>query len=127
MPEVLLVMRTPGNAKVLGEALAGVGYDVLDARDAAELQALLDGGSRPAAALVDVTGYREEIWAMCAALQRGKVPFLVVSSPLQRDFGSRGLAFGAASVLTKPLVKSSLLRLLTELTGREPEPAGELS
>ena len=118
MPDVLLIMRKRGNLKVLGEALGQHGYTVTGVTTPEELEVNLRSSRAPKAALVDVTGYREEVWAMCTALQRSNVPFLVISGSRQPAFGSRGLESGAASVLTKPLVKSSLLKLLAGLTAR---------
>lgn len=128
MPEVLLLMRRSGNAKVMGDALARHGYTYCVAGEVAQLEAALSPERRPCAALIDVTGFHEEVWAMCEMLQRNDVPYLMVSAPERQAFCSRGLEFGAAGVMIKPLSKPRLLGVLARLvTQGTPSPPLEAS
>lgn len=116
MAHVLLVMRKRGNLKVLDKALSGTGFTVSGVTEEEELGAILGEQDQPDAAIVDVSGYRSEVWRMCQALQQANVPFLVISEASRRAYSNQGLEYGARSVLEKPLVKGSLIRLLEGLT-----------
>lgn len=118
MPRVLIVLRSTGNRKAIRTVLGRAGYHVTDAATLDDVtRHVSDPDTRPGAALVDLTGFRDEAWPMCDALQRASVPFLVVS-PGPPPGPGKALAAGAATVLQKPIVKASLLDLLDGLLAR---------
>lgn len=114
--EIVLVMNKPGNIGVLQDALASLGYKAVGVTSERELEALFSRGSLPALALIDVSGFGASVWQICAALHNSAVPFIVLSTPQELEFGSRSLQYGASSVLQKPVAKSALLELVRSLT-----------
>lgn len=112
--KVLLLMKTTGNRKVVGELLAEQGYDSISILSEQNLQQVL---AMPGfkMALVDVTGFGQDIWALCERLRSEHVPFLVMSTPQALKTSSNALALGAVSVIQKPIAKSALLNLLNSM------------
>ena len=109
---ILLVMRKSGNVRVMQQALDQIGYSGMKISSEAELQVALAEPEPPRLGVVDVTDFDAHIWPMCACLHNHSIPFIVLSAPQALNFGNRSLAYGAASVLQKPIAKSALLQLI---------------
>lgn len=112
---VLLVVQHPGNARVLRQAVAEIGMQAVHADSATSLEASLAGPEAPRAALVDVSGFGTGVWSLCQRLQAAAIPFIVMSPPRDQRAGNHSLAYGATSVLHKPVAKDGLLQLLRSL------------
>jgi CheY-like chemotaxis protein len=112
MPDILLIMRKPGNIRVLDEALQNYGHSCAGADSCESLERVLGQDLPPDLALVDVTGFGETIWRMCEKLQHKNIPFIVLSAKRELELSSKTLSYGATSVLEKPVVKASLLKLI---------------
>lgn len=112
MPDILLVMRKPGNIRVLDEALKGHGHSCAGANSCDSLEIIFKQGPTPDLALVDVTGFGESVWLMCEKLQHKNIPFIVLSAKQELQLSSKSLSYGASSILEKPVVKASLLKLI---------------
>ena len=112
---VILVMRQPGNARVLGEAVAEIGMEGVGVSSEAALREALASDTQARSALVDVSGFGQNVWTMCALLQSHDIPFVVLSTSRDAAAGNRTLEYGAASVLQKPVAKSALLSLMRNL------------
>ncbi|QBQ55916.1 response regulator [Nitrosococcus wardiae] len=115
MPEIFLVMRKPGNIRVLCQALEGHGYTCTGISDKKALEARFEQPLSPDLALVDVSGFGESVWSMCELLQHKDVPFIVLSAKQELGLSSQTLRYGAASILEKPIVKTSLLKLIENM------------
>lgn len=115
---VILVMRHPGNAAVLEQAVAEVEMTGVSVADENGLRAELARDTPARSALVDVSGFGRQVWQLCEILQQHEIPFVVLSTANERDVGDRSLAYGATSVLQKPVAKSALLQLVRNLDGR---------
>jgi DNA-binding response OmpR family regulator len=116
MSGILLIMRQPGNVKVVSAELKNKGHACIVATDNDAVTDALNKTPGVELALVDVAGFGESVWAVCEKLQYKNVPFIVLSG--KREFGvsSKTLGFGATSILEKPVVKSSLLQLISNIT-----------
>lgn len=114
--QILLLMRKPGNVRVLSQALAAHRYACVGAGDREMLETLLQNGAAPDLALVDVSGFGESVWSMCEILQHRNVPFIVLSAKQELGMSSRTLSYGAISILQKPIAKASLLKLIEGMT-----------
>lgn len=77
-----------------------------------ELAALLEDGVEHDLALVDVSGFGDSAWRMCASLQARELPFMVLFQPTDAHRGTRTLQYGAMSLLQKPIAKAALLQLI---------------
>jgi|GEM_PF-2688143 len=115
---VILVMKRPGNARVLDEAVAEVGMTGVGVSSERALRRALESEGRAHAALVDVSGFGSSVRELCRLLQAHEVPFAVLSTPEDAAAGSCTLEYGAASVLQKPVARSALLALVRSLDTR---------
>lgn len=115
MAEILLVMRKPGNIRVLSEALESQGHCCTGLTDC---RGLADGlqSKKPDLVLMDVSGLGESAWTTCKTLQQREIPFIVISAKHEMAPASKTLSYGAASILEKPVVKDSLLHLVRNIT-----------
>lgn len=115
---VILVMKQPGNIHVLEQAVAEVDMTGIGVSSEDELVAELQREVPARTALVDVTGFGREVWRLCELLQQHEVTFVVLSTARDAKIGSRSMAFGARSVLQKPVAKRALLELVQNLGSR---------
>lgn len=115
---LILVMKHPGNARVLKDAVAEIGLTAVEASSEADLQAELARMGSSRSALVDVSGFGDTVWKLCDLLQRHNVPFVVLSTPQDTAASSRSLTYGATSVLQKPVAKAALLQLVRDIAAK---------
>lgn len=115
MTTVLLVMKQPGNLRVLQQALEPLGFASIGILSAEQLGTALAGTPPPHIGLVDVSGFGPAALQICESLHARGVRFVVLSAPQQAAAGGRALSCGAASVLEKPVARSALLQLLASL------------
>lgn len=113
--DVLLLMRAPGNIRVISQLLERRGIRAVGVSAEDDLVLLLEEGLTPDVALVDVSGFGASVWRMCAMLQERKLPFVVLFQPGEVELSSRTVQYGARSVLQKPVAKSALLQLILGL------------
>ncbi|HET7371255.1 MAG TPA: response regulator receiver protein [Gammaproteobacteria bacterium] len=121
MTRVILVMKRPGNIRVLENALASVGAACITVSDEAALEAALGGELMPAVALVDATDFGTSVGPICGNLRGRGLPFIVLSTP-NVTVRARQSFIGAAHHLEKPVGK----RLLQELVSGLMQPATRL-
>lgn len=117
MATILLVMKQPGNIRVMAEALEAVGHTAISASNHASLTTALAQASGCRIGLVDVSGFGPSDWRMCQTLHRHEVRFIVLCAAHETRKGGQALRYGAASFLQKPVKKPMLLQLLSSLTG----------
>ncbi len=68
-------------------------------------------------ALIDVTGFGDSIWDRCERIRKGGVPFFIISPRKTGKAEEKSLSKGARDVLTKPLEKKRLLKLVEIILG----------
>jgi DNA-binding response OmpR family regulator len=115
VPEILLVARKPGNIRVLSQALESHEYRCTGVSDKEALENLFEQSSYPDLALVDVSGFGKSVWSMCELLQHKNVPFIVLFAKHELSLSSKTLSYGAASILQKPIIKTSLLKFIDSM------------
>lgn len=116
MPDILLVMRKLGNIRVLSETLKKHHHTCAGVDTHEALEAILDQGHAPDLALIDVAGFGKSVWSICDDLQRKGIPFIVLSAKQELHLSSKTLRYGAMSILEKPVIKASLLELISGIT-----------
>lgn len=112
---VLLVVKSPGNQKVIGQFLQQRGLQGVAAIDEESLAMLVAEQESIRMALVDVAGLESKVWRLCQLLQMNQIPFIVLSSPQTLSESSNALALGAKSILQKPVAKAALVQLIDSL------------
>lgn len=115
---VLLIVKHPGNARVLEQAVAEIELTGIGVSSEIDLREELEREDGARAALVDVSGFGRAVWALCELLQQYEVRFVVLSTAGEREVGNRSLAYGATSVQEKPVAKRALLQLMRNLIER---------
>lgn len=113
---VLLVVRQPGNTRVLDQAVREIGMAATTASSQDEMAQALAAIDEPNIALVDASGFGPGLWPLCEQLHESGVPFVVMSASRDREAGDQSLAYGAARVVEKPVAKEALLQLLRSLS-----------
>jgi len=68
-------------------------------------------------ALIDVSGFDHSIWDRCEEIRNDGLPFFIISPKKNRQAKEKSLNEGARDVLTKPLEKSRLLKLVKVMLG----------
>lgn len=116
-PLILTVDRNHRNLELLAQFLDKEGYQSFGASSIEEFEQFLTGTSEIALVLVDISGFNSHIWKLCERLAHEQIPFLVVSPRQSTAIQQESLAYGARSMLVKPLVVKELLRLLQSLLG----------
>ena len=112
---ILLFVKSPGNRKVISSCIKEEGYlcqPVLSDEDMEEALAT----AHNKLALVDASGFGPRVWRLCERLHEHNIPFIVLSPRESLVSSSRAAAYGAVSVLQKPVAKHALLQLLAGFT-----------
>ncbi|MFC2003956.1 response regulator [Chloroflexota bacterium] len=114
---ILSVGSNRANLELLSQQLVKEGYETLSAASLEELDNSIQKKKDIALALIDLSGFDENIWERCEALRKAKIPFIVISpqrSPLiQKD----SMKHGASGLLVKPLGIKELLEYIHTLLG----------
>lgn len=113
---VLLFVKSSGNRKVISACIEEEGYACQSVLNDEQMeQALLTADNK--LALVDASGFGPGVWRLCERLHERKIPFIVLSPREALVSSSRAAAYGAVSVIQKPVAKHALLQLLAGFTG----------
>ncbi|MGX9966210.1 PAS domain-containing protein [Roseomonas sp. F4] len=119
---VLVVDDEPTIRMLLTEVLAELGYDALEAADAASALALLDGGARVDLLVTDVGlpgGMNGRQLADAARVDRPELKVLFITGYAENAVISHGHLDAGMHVMTKPFsVEAIADRILALLTGR---------
>ncbi len=113
--KILLIMKQPGNIRVMQQVLSGLGYPGQGIPNVTELQTALAKAPHPRLGIVDITDFgsnNRQIHAIYTCLQEHSIPFIVLSAPQVFNLGNRSLTYGATNILQKPIAKSALLQLI---------------
>lgn len=119
MATVLLVMKRPGNVRVMAEVLEAIGYTVVGVPDHETLVSVLTQPDDSRIALVDVSDFRPSDWRLCQMLQRHRVRFVVLCSVHSIHSGGVAIRYGATGFLQKPVQKPLLLQMVGNLAGHQ--------
>lgn len=114
---ILAVDRNQRNLDLLTQFLQAEGFQILTANTLEAVEQLLSQSHSIQVALVDISGFDRTIWNYCEQLRLAHIPFLVLSPRQSAQLQQQSLAYGARSVLVKPLVIKELVRLLHSLMG----------
>ncbi len=115
--EILVVANHEKNLNLLANFLDDKGYDTHQASTIQSMDKVLREFNQFDMALIDATGFGGSIWDRCERIKSRGVPFFIIS-PKKNDMAEgKSLSEGAKDVLTKPLEKSRLLKLVRVILG----------
>lgn len=123
MASVLLVMKSPGNIRVLTNVLEVVGYTVLSAPTLDSLASALAQAEERCIAVVDASDYDAIDWHICQTLYHHDVRFVVLYTAHGGGRGKQLISYGAAGFLPKPISKCLFLKMLSGLLEEAPAQA----
>jgi DNA-binding response OmpR family regulator len=109
---ILLVNRNQRNLELLAEFLGKGGYAISTASSLEEFDQALAGEKDVGVALVDITGFDQDIWERCEQLRSKKRPFLVISPRQSVALQQASLSHGARGVMIKPLGVKELIGII---------------
>ncbi|MFB6291659.1 MAG: response regulator [Candidatus Bipolaricaulia bacterium] len=114
---ILVVAKGEKNLHLLADFLADQGYDPNPASSIKEVDGTLRELEHLDMALIDVTGFGDSIWDRCERIRNEGVPFFIISPKKTGKAKEKSLSEGARDVLTKPLEKKRLLKLVEIILG----------
>ena len=114
---ILVVAKHEKNLQLLADFLDDQGYSALTASKVKEVDEILQKLSRLDMSLIDVTGFGDSIWDRCERIRKQGVPFFIISPRKSGKAEEKSLSEGARDVLTKPLEKKRLLKLVEIMLG----------
>lgn len=106
--KLLIVGCNPKNQELLAAFIARLGYASVRADTLTELAQILDNEEPLRFALVDISGFNQEIWDLCARLHARDIPLLVISPRQSAAVRKLGYEHGAQTVMEKPLAMREL-------------------
>ena len=114
---ILAVDSNQSDLELLVQDLIREGYDTISAASLQEFDESMDTKSNIALALIDISGFDQNIWEHCEVLRMEKIPFIVISpqrSPaIQRD----STKYGASGLIVKPVGTNELMEYIHTLLG----------
>lgn len=115
--KILVVANHEKNLELLAGFLDKQGYEAKTASSISELDNVLNEGSEIDMALLDVSGFDHSIWDRCEKIRSDGLPFFIISPRKSKQAKEKSLSEGARDVLTKPLDKERLLKLVKLMLG----------
>jgi CheY-like chemotaxis protein len=123
MASVLLVMKRPGNIRVMTDVLEAIGHTVLSAPTPESLATALAQAEERCIAVVDASDFGAVDWSICQTLHHHGVRFVMLYTAHGYGRGEQMVSYGAAGFLPKPIKKSLFLKMLSGLLGEVPAQA----
>jgi len=106
--KLLIVGSNFRNQELLSEFIERLGYGVTRVDDLAAMDQVLDDHQNIRFALVDITGFDQNVWERCVRLHSLDIPLLVISPKQSLAVRKMGFSHGARTILEKPLVMREL-------------------
>lgn len=123
MATVLLVMKRPGNIRVISDVLEAIGHTVLSASDLESLTTTLAQADEDCIAVVDASDFGAADWHIGQSLQQRGIRFVVLCAAHEIGRGGKMVSNGAVGFLQKPIRKPHFLQMLSGLLGEGPAQA----
>lgn len=114
---ILVVAKHEKNLQLLADFLEDQGYRPRAASSIREIDELVQGNIQLNMSLIDVSGFGDSIWDRCERIRKRGVPFFIISPRRRENARQKSLSEGARDVLTKPLDKKRLLKLVEIILG----------
>lgn len=123
MATVLLVMKRPGNIRVISNVLEAIGHDVLSVSNLESLQTTLAQAEGDCIGVVDASDFGAAGGHIGQAFQQHGIRFVVLCAAHEIGRGGKMVSHGAVGFLQKPIRKPHFLQMLSGLLGEAPAQA----
>jgi len=117
---VLVAAAGKRNLELLRQFLGKECFETVPAGSLDDMRLALERTPNIDIAVLDVSGFSSEVWALCDKLRETSVPFLVISGARSAGVDNRAARSGARIVMTKPLVVRNLMRVIHAMLGTDP-------
>jgi DNA-binding response OmpR family regulator len=114
---ILIADSSRSNLEALSQHLQQAGYDTVTAANLEELDRAIRQRGRIALALVDITGFHQDVWQRCQMLSKAKTPCIVISPRRSPAVQRRGIEHGVSGLLVRPLDFAGLLQHIHGVLG----------
>lgn len=114
---ILVVAKHVKNLQLLAGFLEDQGYQPRAASSINEIDELIQENIQLDMSLIDVSGFGDSVWDRCERIRKRGVPFFILSPKKNKRAKEKSLSEGARDVLTKPLDKKRLLKLVEIILG----------
>jgi DNA-binding response OmpR family regulator len=114
---ILLVNSSRSNLELLAQQFGHAGYETLTAASLEELDQAIHGEERIALALVDISGFDQQVWQRCAELSKARTPYIVISPHRSPAVQRESMEHGASGLLVKPLEFKDLMEHVQGVIG----------
>ncbi len=114
---ILIADSNRSNLEALSQSLQQAGYDTLTAASLEELDGAIRQGERIALALVDVSGFHQDVWQRCQELSMAKTPCLVICARRSPTLQRTSMEHGVSGLLIRPLDFAALLENIHGVLG----------
>ena len=114
---ILLADTNRDDAETLAQALAQEDYETIVAASPEEMERLLQGEKKPSLVLIDLSGFKEDIWGSCDLMHELKIPYIILSPQRSPSVQRESMQHGAGSLLIKPIATSELVEHIHTVLG----------
>lgn len=109
---ILIVGVNRRNIDLLAQFIEKEGFHAISARSLDEFDCSLSGEEEFQLALVDISGFDQDIWKRCECLRKRDIPLLIISPRMNPALRQESLDHGASEILVKPLIAKELITLI---------------
>jgi DNA-binding response OmpR family regulator len=114
---ILIADSSRTNLEVLSRHIQQAGYDTITAASLEELDRGIRESGRIALALVDISGFHQDIWQRCQELSKAKTPCIVISPRRSPAIQRSSMEHGVSGLLIKPVDFADLLEHIHGVLG----------
>jgi DNA-binding response OmpR family regulator len=102
-PSILIVDNNRGELEQLALQLKEEGYVTVGASSLEEIDSAIKGEEDIKLAMLDLTGFDENIWERCDKLHEAKIPYIVITPQRSPVVQRESMKRGVSGLLVKPL------------------------
>ena len=121
-PLILLIRRRRWRQGPLPATLAREGYRTIVTARLKDIDNLIKDQDRIALALVDVSGFNQEVWESCSQLHEAGIPYMVLVPYQQTNLQLVGPVREAQWMMVKPLHIPTLMTLVRYVISTSTQP-----
>lgn len=119
--QILLVDDERVVLAIIGLGLTKAGYSVITAESVDEAEALLEEGSRPDMAIIDISMPDRSGLDLAEKLSNEHIPFMLLTAINDQDVVNKTTQLGALSYVVKPVIIQQLIPALEAALARATE------
>jgi len=114
---ILIADSSRSNLEVLSRHMQQAGYDTITATSLEELDRGMRESERIALALVDISGFHQDIWQRCQELSQARTPCIVISPHRSPAVQRSSMEHGVSGLLIRPVDFADLLEHIHGVLG----------